>query len=115
MICPWCMHCGSYDEDYFFDEERYCGICANQMPEGRDGWLAALHGLTPAMIAVVESELNKIGASKSGLQPEVVAGMADAIDQFTRLRLSEGQDYSGQSAEQFARWLDFACTYYPPS
>ena len=114
MICPWCMHCGAYDEDYVFDEERYCGICANQMPHGRDGWLQVLRALTPDMILVAETELNKIGASKSGLQPEIVAGMAEAIDRFARLRLTDGQDLSGESEEYFARWLDFACTYYPP-
>src|SRR5712691_8284203 len=71
MICPWCMHCGAYDEDYFFDEDRYCGICARQMPRGRDGWLAAFAALTPAMLETVEFELNKIAWSKSGLKPEV--------------------------------------------
>ncbi len=115
MICPWCMHCGPFDEDYVFDEERYCGICANQMPGGRDGWLSALEGLTSAMIAFVETELNKVGSSKSGLEPHIVAGMAEAIDNFARLRLSSGDDLSGETPEYFARWLDFACTYYPPS
>ncbi len=109
------MHCGPFDEDYVFDEERFCGICANQMPHGRDGWLSAFEGLTPAMIATVETELNKIGSSKSGLEPQIVAGMADAIDRFARLRLGPDRDLSGQPAEYFARWLDFACTYYPPS
>ena len=115
MICPWCMHCGAYDEDYVFDAERYCGICAGQMPRGREGWLAAFAALTPAMSAVVEFELNKIGSSKSGLQPEIVAGMSDAIDDFAALRLSEQRDLRGHDPEYFARWLDFACTYYPPS
>jgi hypothetical protein len=108
------MHCGAYDEDYVFDNERFCGICANQMPRGREGWLQALRALTPEMVLVVETELNKIGASKSGLQPEIVAGMAEAIDNFSRLRLSMKQDPSGENEEYFARWLDFACTYYPP-
>ncbi len=114
MICPWCMHCGPYDEDYVFDAELYCGICAQQMPRGRDGWLAVFEALTPDMIRTAEFELNKIGWSKSGLQPEIVAGMGEAIDDFSRLRLSEKQDLSGQAPEYFARWLDFACTYYPP-
>lgn len=116
MICPWCMHCGPFDEDYVFDDERYCGICANQMPRGREGWLSAFEGLTSEMIVVVETELNKIGSSKSGLQPEIVAGMAEAIDRFAQLRLGAGErDRSGEPPEYFARWLDFACTYYPPS
>ncbi len=115
MICPWCMHCGAYDEDYFFDDERYCGICAHQMPRGREGWLAAFEALTPEMIAVVEAELNKIASSKSGLQPEVVAGIGEAVDDFARLRLSDKTDYSGKDPEYFARLLDFATTYYPPN
>ncbi|MHB8576219.1 MAG: hypothetical protein ACYDCQ_12910 [Dehalococcoidia bacterium] len=115
MICPWCMHCGAYDEDYHFDGERYCGICGQQMPRGRDGWVAAFAALTPDMIAVVESELNKIASSKSGLKPEVLAGMAEVLDDFARLRLSERSDDSGQDAEYYARWLDFATTYYPPA
>ena len=115
MICPWCMHCGAADDEYVFDAERYCGICANQMPRGRDGWVAALRELTPEMLQVVELELNKIGWSKSGLQPHIVAGIGDAIDAIARLRLSGGVDRSGQDEEYFARWLDFTCTYFPPS
>ncbi len=114
MICAWCMHCGPYDEEYVFDAERYCGICGQQMPRGREGWLAAFVALTPEMIATVEQELNKIGWSKSGLQPEIVAGIGEAIDAFARLRLSGGSDRGGHEPEYFARWLDFACTYYPP-
>ena len=109
------MHCGPYDEDYVFDAELHCGICANQMPRGRDGWLQAFDALTPETIRTVEVELNKIGSSKSGLQPGVVAGMGEAIDHFARLRLSDKQDLSGHDREYFARWLDFACTYYPPT
>lgn len=108
------MHCGAYDEDYLFDAERYCGICAQQMPRGREGWLAAFTALTPEMIAVVEQELNKIGASKSGLKPEVVAGLGEAIDVFAALRLGDGPRAADDS-EYCARWLDFACTYYPPA
>lgn len=114
VICPWCMHCGAANDEYSFDAERYCGICANQMPRGREGWLAALEGLTPEMISIVEYELNRIGWSKSGLQPEIVDGMAEAIDRFAALRLSGKRETSGESPEYFARWLDFACTYYPP-
>ena len=114
VICPWCMHCGPYDEDYLFDAERFCGICAQQMPRGRDGWLNAFAALTPAMIAVVEQELNKIGASKSGLKPEVVEGLGEAIDAFAALRL-DGGPAATSDPEYFARWLDFACTYYPPA
>lgn len=114
MICPWCMHCGPYDDEYLFDAERYCGICARQMPRGREGWMAAFAALTPEMIAVVEQELNKIAASKSGLQPEIVVGIGDAIDAFAALRLAGGPAVA-DNAEYFARWLDFACTYYPPA
>ena len=115
MICPWCMHCGPYDEDYVFDAERYCGICAGQMPRGRAGWLRAFDQLTPEMVAVVESELNKIASGKSGLQPAVVAGIGDAIDAFATLRLTGKRETSDQEPEYFARWLDFACTYFPPT
>lgn len=109
------MHCGPYDEEYVFDAERYCGICAQQMPRGREGWLKALEELTPQMIGVVEHELNRIGSSKSGLQPEIVEGIGLAIDDFARLRLSDKREHGGHEPEYFARWLDFACTYYPPS
>src|SRR5438094_226146 len=102
------MHCGAYDEDYYFDDERYCGICGNQMPRGRDRWVSAFEALTPEMLAVVETELNKIAGSKSGLKPEVVAGIAEALDDFARLRVSGKGDYSNQEPEYFARWLDFA-------
>jgi hypothetical protein len=108
------MHCGAYDEDYVFDAERFCGICGQQMPRGRDAWLRALNELTPEMTAVVEHELNKIAWGRSGLQPEVVKGIGEAIDAFARLRTSDGADLSGHPREQFARWLDFACTYFPP-
>jgi hypothetical protein len=114
VICPWCMHCGPYDEDYVFDDERYCGICARQMPRGREAWLQAFEVLTPEMAGTVEHELNKIGWGRSGLQPEVVAGIGDAIDAFARLRTSDKHDLGRHSAEEFARWLDFACTYFPP-
>ena len=114
VICPWCMHCGAYDEDYMFDDERYCGICARQMPRGREGWLAAFATLDEDKIVVVEQELNKIGSSKSGLKPEVVEGLGEAIDAFTKIRLDGGPEQA-DDPEFFARWLDFACSYYPPN
>ena len=114
VICPWCMHCGAADDEYMFDDERYCGICARQMPRGRDGWLLAFATLDAGKIVVVEQELNKIGSSKSGLKPEVVEGMGEAIDAFTELRLRGGPE-AAENPEYFARWLDFACSYYPPN
>ena len=83
-----------------------------QLGKDKDGYQA---WTTPEMAGVVEHELNKIGWSKSGLQREIVEGIGEAVDAFAHLRVSGGSELGGRDPEYFARWLDFACTYYPPS
>ena len=114
MLCPWCMHCGASDEEYYFDRERHCGICAQRFPRRDEEWLQAFRQMEPAWFAYIEQELNRIGASKSGLDPHTRARLADAVDAFVALRLS-GEERRGPLTEQeFAAWLRFACGYYAP-
>jgi hypothetical protein len=112
VLCPWCLHYGAEDDEYLFDAELYCGLCAQQMPRGRDGWLAAFGRMSPEMLSYVEEELNKIAVSKSGLQPDLLSDMGEAIARLADVR----QTGSGtQPPEEYARWVEFACTYYTPN
>lgn len=114
MLCPWCMHCGAEDSEYYFDAELYCGICARQMPRAEDDWLAAWRAIEPAWITFVEQELNRIGASKSGLRPQQRQALAAAVDDFAAVRLS-GEARAGPLTErEYANWFKYACTYFAP-
>ncbi len=110
MLCPHCFHYGSDDREYPFDRELYCGICAQQFPRREQEWLDLFRGMAPEWYEHVEHELNKIGASKSGLDPHTRERLAGAVDAFAALRLS-GPTLSDQ---EYAAWLRFACAYYAP-
>lgn len=112
MICPWCFHCGADDEDYSFDWELYCGICAQQHPRTPSMWQRALAELTPANMVFVEQALNRIGASKSGLDGAVRAGLTRAVDAFAALRMHGAP--GTMSPEEYAYWLAYACSYFAP-
>jgi hypothetical protein len=115
MLCPWCMHCGAEDEEYVFDDEWYCGICAQQMPRTDADWLRAQRALDRAAFAYIEQELNRIGASKSGLRPGQREALARAVDAVAAHRLA-GESRDGPlSDEELATWLKYACTYYAPA
>lgn len=114
VLCPWCMHCGAEDEEYVFDRERYCGICAQRFPRTEEEWQRAFAQFDPAWIVYVEQELNRIGASKSGLDPHTRARLTEAIDAFAALRLSGPARHGPLSDEEYAAWLRFACSYYAP-
>lgn len=114
MLCPWCMHCGASDDEYAFDREGYCGICAQRFPRTDDAWLQALRAMEPASMVFIEEELNRIGASKSGLDPHTRARLAEAVDAFAALRLSGAARAGPLTASEYAAWLRFACGYYAP-
>src|SRR5438445_10448132 len=88
MLCPWCFHYGSEDDEYLFDEELYCGICAQQMPRDPARWLEAFHALDPEMIGHIEDELNRIAVSKSGLQRDLLDAMGSGLMALAELRAS---------------------------
>ncbi len=114
MLCPWCLHYGAEDEEYLFDEELYCGICAQRMPGDQAGWTEALRGFNAEMISYVEQELNKIAVSKSGLRPETLAAMGEAIAALAALRESGEEGLLAMPEAELVRWVEFACTYYAP-
>ena len=114
MLCSWCFHYGADDEEYLFDSELYCGLCAQQMPSDPAGWVEALRGLSPETISYVEQELNKIAVSKSGLRPETLAEMGEALAALATLRESGGRRLLAMPEDELARWVEFACTYYAP-
>src|SRR5437016_2495244 len=87
MICPWCFHCGAEDDEYVFDRELYCGICAQQHPRSDDDWRRAFGAMEPAWSVYVEQSLNRIGASKSGLDAAMRQGLTRAVDAFAARRL----------------------------
>ena len=112
MLCPWCMHYGAHDEEYRFDRERYCGICAQRFPRTEELWLRAWDACDPAWYEFIEQELNKIGASKSGLDPHTRERLAQAVDAFAALRLSGAGTLT---REEYMAWFRFACGYYAPA
>ena len=114
MLCPWCFHYGADDEEYLFDSELYCGLCAQQMPRDPAGWKEVLRGLTPETISYVEQELNKIAVSKSGLRPETLAEMGKALAALAALRESASERRATMPEDELARWVEFGCTYYAP-
>ena len=114
MLCPWCMHCGAEDEEYYFDRELYCGICAQQMPSTDADWLNAFRAMEPDWYVFVEQELNRIGAGRSGLATATRQQLAAAVDAFAALRLSGGQ-HRPLPDDEYARWVKFACTYFAPA
>jgi hypothetical protein len=114
MICPWCFHYGVEDDEYLFDDEMYCGICAQQMPETQETWQAAFRGMDSTMISYVEQELNRIAVSKSGLRAELLEEMGRGIDALA-IRRGSGQQTSTAAEEaEYVRWVQFACTYFAP-
>ena len=114
MLCPWCFHYGAEDEEYLFDSELYCGLCAQQIPQDSAGWTEVLHGLSPEGISYVEQELNTIAVSKSGLRPETLAEMGQALAALAALRESGSEHRMTLPEDVLARWVEFACTYYAP-
>jgi hypothetical protein len=109
------MHYGAEDEEYLFDSELYCGLCAQQMPRDQAAWSVAFRQMSPDMVSYVEEELNKIAVSKSGLQPELLAQMGEAIAALGELRELGGPGYGPRTEAEYMRWVDFACTYYMPN
>lgn len=114
MLCPWCMHYGAEDDEYVFDDELYCGICAQQMPESESAWVAAFRGMTPEMLSYVEQELNRIAVSKSGLRSELLSAMGEGIEVLAALRHSGAARQMALAEDEYVRWVRFACTYYAP-
>ena len=114
MLCPWCMHCGASDEEYHFDRERYCGICAQQFPRTEADWQRAFREMDPEWYVYIEQELNRIGASKSGFDPHTRERIAQAVDAFAALRLSGAERRGPLTDEEYAAWARFACGYYAP-
>jgi hypothetical protein len=114
VICPWCLHYGSEDEEYMFDEELYCGICAQQIPQTPGAWTEAFRAMDAEMISYIEQELNKIAVSRSGLRPDLLKTMGEAIDGLAALRESGNERRLVLPEEEYARWVEFACTYYEP-
>ncbi len=108
------MHCGASDAEYYFDAERYCGICAQRFPRGDEEWQRAFRAMDPAWLIYVEEELNRIGGSKSGLDPPTRERLAAAVDAFTALRLAGAARAGPLSEAEYAAWLRFACSYYAP-
>src|ERR1700694_1132873 len=114
MICPWCFHYGVEDDEYVFDDEMYCGICAQQMPETQETWRAAFRGMDATMISYVEQELNRIAVSKSGLRAELLEEMGRGIDALARLREPGPRATPLADESEQIRWVQFACTYFAP-
>ena len=114
MLCPWCLHYGAEDEEYVFDDELYCGICAQQMPANDAAWLEAFRAMTPEMLAFVEQELNRIAASKSGMRGELLRAMGEGIEALAAVRHSGAAREMLLPEGEYAKWVRFACTYYAP-
>jgi hypothetical protein len=107
------MHYGREDEEYVFDDELYCGICAQQMPRGEAQWSEAYAQMDPAWYEHVERELNHIISSRSGLSPAMREGISAAVDAYRDKRL--GKAPLSMSEAEYANWFKFACTYFAPS
>jgi hypothetical protein len=114
MLCPWCMHYGAEDDEYVFDEELYCGLCAQRTPENDEQWAEALRGMDMTALASVEEELNHIAVSKSGLQPDLLAEMGEGLAALAALRESTLAGNSLPINAEHVRWVRFACTYFAP-
>ena len=114
MLCPWCMHYGAEDDEYLFDEELYCGICAQQIPETQQTWITAFRGMNATMLSVVEEELNRIAVSKSGMQRELLQAMGDGLAAIAALRESGEARTMPLPESEYVRWVQFACTYFAP-
>ncbi|MBI2761893.1 MAG: hypothetical protein HYX51_10775 [Chloroflexi bacterium] len=114
MICPWCFHCGAEDDEYYFDRELYCGICAQQFPRSDEAWASAFRDVEAGSLAYVEQSLNRIGASKSGLDPAMRAGIARAVDAFAALRLRREGARDAMPEHEWVRWFKYACSYFAP-
>jgi hypothetical protein len=114
VLCPWCMHCGAVDDEYLFDAELYCGICAQQMPQTEAEWTAAFRAMSSEALSYVEEELNRIAASKSGMRPELLAAMGEGLTTIASLRESGGPRQLQLPEEEYVKWVRFACTYYAP-
>jgi len=114
MLCPWCLHYGAEDDEYLFDEELYCGLCAQQLPQTDADWLVALQAMDATGLSYVEHELNRIAVSKSGLQAALLAEMGDGIAALAALRDSLEQARPVHPDAQHVRWVRFACSYFAP-
>ncbi|HTE83452.1 MAG TPA: hypothetical protein VK821_01850 [Dehalococcoidia bacterium] len=114
MLCPWCLHYGAEDEEYLFDAELYCGLCAQQMPRDQAQWTAAFRAMDPEMLSRVEEELNRIAVSKSGLQRDLLDSMGDGLQALAELRASGIDRKMTRPEPEYVRWVEFACTYYAP-
>ena len=114
MLCPWCLHYGAEDDEYLFDEELYCGVCAQPMPRDPEGWTEAFRAMDSQMLSYVEEELNRIAVSKSGLQPALLDSMGKALTGLATLRESGAERRMDLLEEELVRWVEFACTYYAP-
>lgn len=112
MLCPWCMHYGPEDDEYVFDRDLYCGICAQQMPPGESAWAEAYAAMEPGWDEHVERELNRIISSRSGLPPEMRVAIGQAIDAYRDKRT--GVKPLPLSQAEYANWYKFACTYFAP-
>ena len=115
MICPHCFHCGAEHDEYYFDRELYCGICAQRMPVDDAGWSGIFQALTPEQIGFIEQSLNRIGGSKSGLDAQTRQRLAEAVDAFSDLRLHGAAALARMSEPEWLVWLRYACTYFAPN
>jgi hypothetical protein len=109
------MHYGPEDEEYLFDEELYCGLCAQQIPETQHAWTDAFRRMDANMIGVVEEELNRIAVSKSGMQAPLLEAMGQGISALAALRESGHLDVLDLPEAEYVRWVQFACTYFAPN
>jgi hypothetical protein len=108
------MYYGADDEEYLFDQELYCGVCAHQMPTNEAGWTAAFRAMSAEAISFVEEELNRIAVSKSGLRPETLAAMGEGLEALAALRESGEERRMLVPEGEYVRWVQFACSYYTP-
>lgn len=114
VLCPWCLHCGAEDDDYLFDEDLYCGICGQQMPQAEVDWTRAFRAMDADMISYIEQEMNRIAGSKSGMRPGLVEAMGEGLDALAALRESAAERRMELPQEEYVKWVRFACTYYAP-
>lgn len=106
------MHYGPEDDEYVFDDELYCGICAQPMPRGEDEWRRAYAQMDPGWYEHIERELNRIISSRSGLSPAMRSAIGAAIDAYRDKRL--GAEPLPMTEAEYANWFKFACTYFAP-
>jgi hypothetical protein len=106
------MHYGPEDEEYVFDGELYCGICAQQMPSAPAAWEEAYRQMDPAWYEHIERQLNKIISSRSGLPPAAREQIGSAIDAYRDRRL--GKTPLPLTEAEYRHWFQYACTYFAP-